>query len=276
MTDTPANASAQAEIPDILKRIIVRKHEEIAERSQHTRQEQLLEQAREHSAPRGFAASIRSRVADGNNAVIAEIKKASPSKGVLRENFQPAEIARSFEAGGACCLSVLTDADFFQGAEPYLVEAREACRLPVIRKDFLVSRYQIAEARSIGADCVLLIVAALDDATLADLYHYAQELGMDVLVEVHDASELARANTLKPDLLGINNRDLRTFDVSLDTTFNLLEQAAEGSTIVTESGILERAHVELMHAKGIHAFLVGEAFMRAEDPGSALQALFGD
>lgn len=263
-----------ADIPDILKKIIARKEQEVIERSASVSEAQLLEQAAMASPVRGFASSMELRLQQGHSAVIAEIKKASPSKGVLRENFHPAAIASSYEAGGACCLSVLTDADFFQGSEQYLQEARAACALPVIRKDFLISRYQVAEARAIGADCVLLIVAALDDALLADLYGFAMELGMDVLVEVHDREELARANKLGPKLLGINNRDLRTFDVSLDTTFDLLADVASDSIVITESGILEAAHVTRMREHEVNAFLIGEAFMRADDPGQALQELF--
>ena len=271
---TAGKAEYSADIPDILKKIIARKEQEITERSATVSESQLLEQAKAASRVRGFAESIALRLNDGHYAVIAEIKKASPSKGILRENFQPAEIAKSYEAAGACCLSVLTDADFFQGSEDYLQEARAACALPVIRKDFIISRYQVAEARAIGADCVLLIVAALDDATLTDLYGYAMDLGMDVLVEVHDKAELARANRLAPKLLGINNRDLRTFDVSLDTTFNLLADLNQESIVITESGILEPAHVRQMAEHKVNAFLIGEAFMRANDPGEALQALF--
>ena len=263
-----------ADIPDILKKIIARKQQEIIERSAIVSEAQLLDQAAQASPVRGFASSMELRLQQGHYAVIAEIKKASPSKGVLRENFQPAAIAASYEAGGACCLSVLTDADFFQGSEQYLQQARAACTLPVIRKDFLISRYQVAEARAIGADCILLIVAALDDALLADLYAYAIDLGMDVLVEVHDKEELARANKLAPKLLGINNRDLRTFDVSLETTFDLLADVNSDSIVITESGILEAAHVTRMREHDVNAFLIGEAFMRAEDSGQELLELF--
>lgn len=266
--------SHSAGIPDILKKIIQRKEQEVAERSAKVSEATLLQQSSDASPPRGFTSSIRRRVEKGQPAVIAEIKKASPSKGVLREDFQPAAIARSYENGGACCLSVLTDADFFQGSEEFLQQARDACSLPVIRKDFMISRYQVAEARAIGADCVLLIVAALDDETLTDLNSYALELGMDVLVEVHDAAELERANKLSPALLGINNRDLRTFDVSLQTTFDLLASVGSNSIVVTESGILEPEHVAAMKQHEVNAFLIGEAFMIADEPGGALQALF--
>ena len=267
------------DVPDILKRILARKREEIAGRRERTDDDALAElasmRAADGDAPRGFARAMRATLDAGGAAVIAEIKKASPSKGVLREDFDPAAIARSYERGGAACLSVLTDADFFEGSEGALEEARAACSLPVIRKDFLIDPYQVVEARAIGADCVLLIAAALDDDAMADLYRQAVELGMDVLVEVHDAEELERALALEPMLLGINNRDLRTFDVTLDTTLGLLERVPDGTVVVTESGILERADVERMRASDVHAFLVGEAFMRAEEPGGALRALFG-
>ncbi|NJD06961.1 MAG: indole-3-glycerol phosphate synthase TrpC, partial [Methylococcaceae bacterium] len=201
-------------------------------------------------------------------------KKASPSKGVLREDFQPAEIARSYEAGGAACLSVLTDRDFFQGCEDYLQEARAACALPVIRKDFIIDRYQVYEARAIGADCILLIAAALGDARMAELAGLATELGMDVLVEVHDAEELARVLPLGLPLVGINNRNLRSFEVDLRTTLDLLPHIPAGTIVITESGILQPPDVALMRQHGVHAFLVGEAFMRADDPGARLAELF--
>lgn len=262
-------------IPDILKKILVRKHEEIAERRAQTSFAELTEQAASADAVRGFKASMQSRLDDGKSAVIAEVKKASPSKGVLREHFDPAAIAASYAAGGAACLSVLTDHDFFQGSEEALQQARAACELPVIRKDFLIDPYQIAEARAIGADCVLLIAAALDDASLKGLYEQAVALGMDVLVEVHDAEELHRVLPLQPMLLGINNRNLRTFDVSLDTTIDLLGDIPDDTLIITESGILGAADVQRMRDAGVDAFLVGEAFMRAADPGAALTDLFG-
>ena len=206
--------------------------------------------------------------------MIAEIKKASPSKGVIREDFVVDEIARSYEAGGACCLSVLTDQDFFQGHDDFLVAARAACQLPVIRKDFIVDPYQVVESRAIGADCILLIVAALDDAALASLHRQARSLGMDVLVEVHDRAELERALKLELELVGINNRDLRSFDTSLETTINLLDEVPADCLVVTESGIHGRDDVALMHRHDVHAFLVGEAFMRAPDPGQGLRELF--
>ena len=261
-------------LPDILEKIIKRKHVEIAERMATAPIAALQEQLAAAPAPRGFCEALRQRVAIGEPAVIAEIKKASPSKGVIRENFDPAAIARSYEAGGATCMSVLTDADFFQGAEKYLVEAREACQLPVIRKDFMVDSYQITEARAIGADCVLLIVAALDQKTLHALYEQAMSLGMDVLIEVHDADELSRALPLNPAVVGINNRNLRDFSVSLDTTLSLLSDIPDECVVITESGILTAQDVQLMQSKGVNAFLVGEAFMRAEDPGQALASLF--
>ncbi|HAI97372.1 MAG TPA: indole-3-glycerol phosphate synthase TrpC, partial [Methylococcaceae bacterium] len=205
--------------------------------------------------------------------VIAEVKKASPSKGLLREHFNPAEIALSYEIGGAACLSVLTDKDFFQGAEAYLKEARAACGLPVIRKDFIVDRYQVYEARAIGADCILLIVAALDDATLADLYQLAGELGMDVLVEVHDAEELQRALRLNLDLVGINNRNLRTFETSLTTTVDLLKSIPDDIIVVSESGLHKPEDITMLKEHQVHTFLIGEAFMRCDDPGKALKNL---
>ena len=261
--------------PDILKKILTHKQEEIAGRRQQTPMGEMLERARQADPPRGFVQAIESKIAKGRAAVIAEIKKASPSRGVLREDFRPAEIAQSYAQGGACCLSVLTDRDFFQGSEDYLIQARAACRLPVIRKDFLVSAYQVAEARAIGADCILLIAAALDDAGMAELAQLAGELGMDVLVEVHDADELHRALTLDLKLVGINNRNLRTFDVSLQTTLELLWSIPDDRIVVTESGILAPEDVALMRGHGVHAFLVGEAFMKADSPGQTLQALFG-
>lgn len=262
------------DVPDILKRIIERKHEEIRERSASVSIEALLDQAASVDSPRGFTDSINRKLAAGNAAVIAEVKKASPSKGVLRDPFDPAAIARSYEAGGAACLSVLTDKDFFQGSEAALQTARDACNLPVIRKDFIVDPYQVAEARAIGADCILLIAAALDDQQMQGLYQQAVELGMDVLVEVHDATELQRSLAMNPMLLGINNRDLRTFDVTLDTTLTLLDQIPPSTCVVTESGILSTQDVQRMRQADVHAFLVGEAFMRADDPGAALKEMF--
>lgn len=263
-----------ADVPDILKKIIARKHQEVQSAQAQCSVEQLTIKAQAVDQCRGFVRAIEQQLLSGNAAVIAEVKKASPSKGVIREPFEPAEIARSYQQGGATCLSVLTDVDFFQGSEQALVEARAACDLPVIRKDFIVHPYQVVEARAMAADCVLLIVAALDDVTLKALYDQAVSLGMDVLVEVHDADELRRALVLQPMLLGINNRDLSTFDVSLSTTETLLDDIPEGTTVVTESGIMSFADVQRMRMCGVHAFLVGEAFMRAEDPGSALKSFF--
>ena len=235
----------------------------------------LHRRAQAQTAPRGFIQAIEAKRAGQQPAVIAEIKKASPSKGVLRQNFDPVAIARSYESGGAACLSVLTDAEFFLGSEAFLMQARENCSLPVIRKDFIIDPYQVVESRAIGADCILLIVAALDDQQLRTLEQMATALGMDVLVEVHDKPELERALELDLKLVGINNRDLRSFDVSLNTTIELLADIPDGVTVVTESGILSDTDVQLMHRHHVNAFLVGEAFMRSEDPGAALQGLFG-
>jgi indole-3-glycerol phosphate synthase len=262
--------------PDILKKIIVRKHEEIAERSAQVSIEDLKAQVQTASPVRSFVGSIENKIAGGKAAVISEIKKASPSKGVLREDFNPAEIAKSYAANGAACLSVLTDRDFFQGHEDYLVQARDACDLPAIRKDFIIDPYQVYEARAIGADCILLIVSALDDEQMGKLMDLAHELGMDVLVEVHDREELDRALKFDTRLIGINNRNLRTFEVSLQTTLDLLEVIPDDRIVVTESGILTPHDVKLMRDNNVHAFLVGEAFMRAEDPGAELAALFGN
>jgi indole-3-glycerol phosphate synthase len=260
--------------PDILNRILARKQQEISVRQQTISLDGLQQQALAASAPRGFVAALKRRVEQGESAVIAEIKKASPSKGVIRENFDVVEIAQSYEAGGASCLSVLTDQDFFQGHEDFLVAARSACKLPVIRKDFIVDPYQVVESRAIGADCILLIVAALDNETLKGLHQDARTLGMDVLVEVHNREELERALKLELELVGINNRDLRTFDTSLDTTIKLLELIPAGCLVVTESGIHSREDVALMRQHDVNAFLVGEAFMRVPDPGQGLRELF--
>ncbi|RNE91659.1 indole-3-glycerol phosphate synthase TrpC [Marichromatium sp. AB31] len=262
------------ETPDILKKIVHRKAEEVSARAARRPLAELRAAAAEQSPVRGFAQALRARVAAGDPAVIAEVKKASPSKGVLREHFVPDEIAARYAAAGAACLSVLTDADFFQGSETYLREARAACALPVIRKDFIIDPYQVVEARAIGADAILLIAACLDDAQLRDLGALAGELGLDVLVEVHDGEELDRALACPGELIGINNRDLRSFEVSLETTLGLLDRVPEERLLVTESGILARADVTRMRGHGVNAFLVGEAFMRAEDPGAALHALF--
>lgn len=260
--------------PDVLKKIVARKWEEVAERKAAAPEAQLLQQARSTEAPRGFLASLQRSLAQGRSAVIAEAKKASPSKGVIRPDFDPAAIARSYEQGGASCLSVLTDRDFFQGHEDYLQQARAACALPVIRKDFIVDPYQVIEARAIQADCILLIAACLDDNQMAELAGCARELGMDVLIEVHNREELARTLPLNQPMVGINNRNLHNFDVSLDTTFDLLPLIPPDRLVITESGILEPADVRIMRDHGVNSFLVGEAFMRANDPGSRLQALF--
>lgn len=261
-------------LPTVLEKIIARKFEEVAERRVRVSLAELEARARAADAPRGFARALQEQAARKQPAVIAEVKKASPSKGVLRENFMPAEIARSYEEGGATCLSVLTDVDFFQGSDAYLQEARAACKLPVIRKDFLVDPYQVVEARALGADCVLLIAASLDDARMSELAATAKEVGLDVLVEVHDEAELERALQLETPLLGINNRNLHTFEVRLETTLDLLPKVPQDRLVVTESGILTRADVELMEISGVYAFLVGEAFMRAEKPGAELRRLF--
>jgi len=262
---------------DILRRIVAVKHEELAvlrrQRSLASLREEA-ESAERRADLRGFEAALRAQIAAGRSAVIAEIKKASPSKGVLRANFEPAAIAQSYARHGAACLSVLTDAQFFQGSVAYLQQARAACALPVLRKDFMVDEYQVFEARAMGADCILLIAACLDDAQMADLEAVAQSLGLAVLVEVHDGAELDRALRLKTPLVGINNRNLRSFDVTLDTTLGLLDRVPAERLLVTESGILAAADVQTMRAANVHAFLVGEAFMRAPDPGEALAALF--
>jgi indole-3-glycerol phosphate synthase len=262
--------------PTILKKILATKAEEVRSRSKTLPLNELKAQALDMDVAelRGFYRAMQVKVDAGLPAVIAEIKKASPSKGVLRENFVPQAIAESYERAGAACLSVLTDRDYFQGHEDFLKAARSACSLPVIRKDFLVDPYQIYEARSINADCVLLIVSALSKMQLQDLEGIAHELGMDVLVEVHDEEELQTALTMQTPLLGINNRNLHTFELTLETTFGLLEQVPAGKLLVTESGILTPDDVALMRARNVNAFLVGEAFMRADEPGEALQALF--
>ena len=259
---------------DILNTILARKQQEVAERSARVPLAEL--QARVASAPpvRGFADAMRRAIANGEPAVIAEVKKASPSKGVIRADFRPAEIAVSYEFGGASCLSVLTDVDFFQGADAYLQQAREACTLPVLRKDFIIDPYQVYEARVLGADCILLIVAALDDLQLASLSNLAMQLGMDVLVEVHDIDELERALQVPVPLVGINNRNLRTFEVSLDTTLSMKDAVPRDRLLVTESGILGAGDVATLRAAGVNAFLVGEAFMRVEEPGEGLRQLF--
>ncbi len=254
----------------VLDRILAQKAEELADR-RRKRPLADLRAAAEHAAPtRGFAAAVKRR----NPAVIAEMKKASPSRGVIREYFDPATIARSYEAAGAACLSVLTDETFFQGADGHLAKAKASAGLPVLRKDFVIDEYQVFEARELDADCILLIAAVLDPGQVASFSEIAGELGLDVLVEVHGARELDDALRSAPALLGINNRDLRTFDTSLDTTLSLLAQVPEGTTVVTESGIRTREDVRRMRDAGVRAFLVGEAFMRTGDPGRALRELF--
>lgn len=262
-------------VPTVLEKILARKAEEVAERSARVSLAELERMAKAADAPRGFANALLEQAKRKQPAVIAEIKKASPSKGVIREHFVPADIAVSYEKGGATCLSVLTDVDYFQGGDAYLQQARAACKLPVIRKDFLIDPYQVVEARALGADCVLLIVAALDDVRMAELAATAKSVGLDVLVEVHDGDELERAlNTLDTPLVGVNNRNLHTFEVSLETTLDLLPRIPGDRLAITESGILNRADVELMEINEVYSFLVGEAFMRAEQPGLELQRLF--
>jgi indole-3-glycerol phosphate synthase len=260
--------------PTILRKILARKAAEVAARRNRCSLAELESRGREQSPVRGFTAALADRVGRHEAAVIAEVKKASPSKGVIRANFDPAAIAESYQSGGAACLSVLTDIDFFQGADDYLQAARAACELPVIRKDFTVDPYQVVEARAIGADAVLLIVAALDDDQMHELAATAAEVGVDVLVEVHDRAELERALELETRLVGINNRDLHSFDVHLETTLELLPHIPGDRVVVTESGIHSREDVALMRDNGVHAFLVGEAFMRAEEPGEKLAELF--
>jgi len=265
MTDTP----------DILKRILARKVEEIDERNRTLGLRELAKRVEEADAPRGFIRGLEQKLDAGRAAVIAEIKKASPSRGVLREDFDPGQIAVSYEKGGAACLSVLTDVDFFRGADAYLQQARAACSLPVLRKDFTIDPYQVYEARVLGADCILLIVAALGDTMLLELLQLAEHLGMDALVEVHDAEELERALAIPARLVGINNRDLRSFETSLEVTLGFLDRIPADRIVVTESGIHTVEDVVLMRSRGVHAFLVGEAFMKAPEPGEKLQELFG-
>ena len=259
---------------DILNRILARKAEEIEQRSRIRPLDELRARALQQPPTRGFIEAIRRKHAAGEAAVIAEVKKASPSKGLIRKDFEPAQIARSYEAGGAACLSVLTDVDFFQGSNLYLGEARTACSLPVLRKDFTIDPYQVYEARAIGADCILLIVAALEDGPMVEMANLAMELGMDVLVEVHDIDELERALQTDCELIGVNNRNLRSFEVSLDTTLALKDAVPRDRTLVTESGIASRADVAKMREAGIETFLIGESFMREPDPGVALRRLF--
>lgn len=263
--------------PDILKKIIKRKLEEIEERRalvSLANMKRRVERAKITLAPRSFVYALQRKIQADLPAVISEIKKASPSKGVMRENFVPAEIAISYEKGGAACLSVLTDVDFFQGSDEYLKQAREACSLPVLRKEFIIDPYQVYEARGMGADCILLIVACLTDEQLKDLSELAIKLEMDVLVEVHDEEELHRALVLDLPMIGINNRNLRTFETSLQTTIDLLKHIPDDVLVVTESGIHSKEDIALMQQHNVNAFLVGEAFMRADEPGEKLAELF--
>jgi indole-3-glycerol phosphate synthase len=260
--------------PDILKRIIARKHGEIDESIIRVSMKQMIELSRFADNTRGFYQALASKVDNRQNAVIAEIKKASPSKGVLRENFDPVEIAKSYEAGGASCLSILTDRDFFQGDSQYLIKSRAAVSMPVIRKDFIIDPYQVYETRAMGADCILLIVSCLNDKQLQSLSDLAQELTMDVLVEVHNIEELMRALKLNLPMIGINNRDLRTFNVNLQTTIDLLAEITDDKLVITESGIMSRSDVAMMHKHNVFGFLVGEAFMREADPGKQLKEFF--
>ena len=259
---------------DILKKIVDVKRQEVAAALKRKSLEAMRADAESRVLTRDFVGALRNKIAAGQAAVIAEVKKASPSKGVLREDFIPADIAQSYAEHGAACLSVLTDKDFFQGSVDYLKQARASCDLPVLRKDFMVDAYQVYEARAMGADCILLIAACLDDAQMTELEAIARSLDMAVLVEVHDAEELQRALKLKTPLVGINNRNLRTFEVSLDTTLGMLKDVPADRLLITESGILGRADVQKMRDANVHAFLVGEAFMRAPDPGAALAELF--
>jgi indole-3-glycerol phosphate synthase len=260
--------------PTILKTILARKREEVALRSKQNSMAELLESVASVSEPRGFHNAIKEQILSGEAAVVAEIKKASPSKGVICEKFDPEFIAKSYELGGACCLSVLTDEDFFQGSDNYLKIARQACDLPILRKDFIIDQYQIFEARSIGADCILLIVSALSKEKLGELNACALSLGMDVLIEVHNESELEVALELDNPVIGINNRNLHTFEVSLENTYKLLDLVPKSVAVITESGIYSRADVQVMRQKKVNGFLVGEAFMRTDDPGQSLRRLF--
>lgn len=266
--------TTQTGTPTVLQRILTRKHEEVAERRRSVPFAALETRAKAQPPARDFVAAIANRIAAGDPAVIAEIKKASPSKGVIRPNFDPAAIARSYEEGGAACLSVLTDVDFFQGSDAYLQTARAACALPVLRKDFVVDPYQVVEARALGADCILLIVAALSDEQLDELNDIALQWGLHVLVEVHNREELERAIPLGNRLLGINNRNLHNFETRLETTIELLDALPDDGIVVTESGIHSPEDVARMREHHVNAFLVGEAFMRAKNPGAELQRLF--
>ena len=260
--------------PDILKKIVSRKHEEIDEGIKRVPLERMIELASNADQTRGFYNALQSKVKQKQSGIIAEIKKASPSKGVLRENFDPVEIAKSYESGGASCLSILTDRDFFQGDPLFLIKARAAVSIPVIRKDFIVDPYQVYESRAMGADCILLIVSCLKDSELKSLSQLASSLGMDTLVEVHDRDELYRALKLKLPMLGINNRNLKNFEVSLQTTIDLLSEIDDDKLVITESGITSKTDVELMHNHNVFGFLIGEAFMRDSNPGQKLKEFF--
>jgi indole-3-glycerol phosphate synthase len=259
---------------DILNKIVSVKRDELAQALERRSLSAVRADAESRVLTRDFEAALRGSIARGRSAVIAEVKKASPSKGVLRADFEPADIAQSYAEHGASCLSVLTDRQFFQGSVDFLKQARASCQLPVLRKDFLIDPYQVYESRAMGADAILLIAACLDDAQMRDMEAIARGLYMSVLVEVHDAAELERALALKTGLIGVNNRNLRTFEVSLDTTLSLMGSVPQDRLLITESGILAREDVLRMTSAGVHAFLVGEAFMRAEDPGAALARLF--
>lgn len=260
--------------PDILKKIVARKHEEISESIKRVPLERMIELSANADSPRGFYKALKIKVDNRESGVIAEIKKASPSKGILREDFEPVEIAQSYESGGASCLSILTDRDFFQGDPLYLIKARAAVSIPVIRKDFIIHPYQVYESRAIGADCILLIASCLDDNELKNLSDIATSLGMDSLIEVHDYEEMKRALKLDLPLLGINNRNLRNFEVTLQTTIDLLSQISDDKLVITESGIKNKQDVELMHRHNVFGFLIGEAFMRDSNPGQKLKEFF--
>lgn len=260
--------------PDILNRILNRKREEVAERQHATPPADIKARAQKGTPTRGFYRAIRQTIDAGRPAVIAEIKKASPSRGVIRADFEPADIARSYAGGGAACLSVLTDIDFFQGHDDFLLQAKDACELPVLRKDFIIDPYQVYESRAIGADCILLIVSALTDPQLREFADIAAELDMDVLVEVHDREELERGLMLRTPLIGINNRDLRTFETSIETTIGLMPDVFPDRTVITESGIHSSDDVARLRKNHVDAFLVGEAFMESENPGARLRKLF--
>jgi len=262
------------ETPTILKKILARKQQEIIENSALISQSELIEKITLGSPPRGFANAISVKIESGEAAVVAEIKRASPSKGVICENFDPESIAKSYQLGGACCLSILTDVDFFQGSNEYLKVARRACQLPVIRKDFIIDEYQVYEARAMEADCILLIVSALSAESLSKLHDLSLSLGMDVLIEVHNEQELEVALPLNNSIIGINNRNLHTFDVSLENTLCLLDKIPKATIIVTESGIHSQSDVRLMRSKNVNGFLVGEAFMKTPNPGLKLQEMF--